>query len=209
MKLLKKQTLGEEIANAVSHGVGTVFGITGLILLLIKSDSASELISSIFFGLGMVILYLMSTLYHAFKQGTTVKNVFKRFDHISIYALIGGTFAPIFILVIDKPLGWILLSAQWILIITGIVFKAVMIHKYSWIHLVLFLVIGWSGLTLIGPLFSLSPRAFYFILSGGIAYSIGVFFYAFHFFKYSHFVWHIFVFIGTFLHFLAIYVYLF
>lgn len=209
MKILKKQTLGEEIANSISHGFGTIFGITGFILLLIKSNSNFELISSIFFGLGMVILYLMSTLYHAFKRDTIVKNIFKRFDYISIYALIGGTFAPIYILVIDKPLGWILLSAQWLLIIIGIVFKAVMIQKYSWLHLALFLLIGWSGLALIGPLYTLSPQAFYFILFGGIAYTIGVFFYAFHLFKFSHFVWHIFVFIGTFLHFIAIYVYLF
>lgn len=209
MKLLKKQTLGEEIANAVSHGIGALAGIAGIILLLIKSDSTAEVFSSIIFGFGMVVLYTMSTLYHAFKTGSKVKNIFQRFDHISIYALIGGTFAPIFILVIDKPLGWILLGVQWAFITFGIVFKAVMIHKYAWVHLVLFLVIGWSGLTLVGPLYHQSVEAFYLILFGGVAYTIGVLFYVFHFFKYSHFVWHLFVFLGTLLHFFAIYIYLY
>lgn len=209
MKLLKKQSLGEEIANAVSHGVGALAGIAGIILLLIKSDSTAEIFSSIIFGLGMVMLYTMSTLYHSFRNGSTVKRVFQRLDHISIYALIGGTFAPIFILVIEKPLGWILLAVQWAFIILGIVLKAVMIHKFAWVHLILFLVIGWSGLTLIGPLYQVSSQAFNFILFGGISYTIGVIFYVFHLFKYSHFIWHLFVFLGTLLHFIAIYSYLF
>lgn len=209
MTLIKKQSLGEEIANAVSHGVGALAGIAGLALLLVKSDSFAEVASSIIFGFGMILLYTMSTLYHSFRNGSTVKKVFQRFDHISIYALIGGTFAPIFILVIDKPLGWILLCIQWALIILGMVFKAVMIHKFAWIHLILFLVIGWSGLTLIGPLYDVSVNAFYYILLGGIAYTIGVLFYAFHWFKYAHFVWHIFVFLGTLFHFIAVFYYLF
>lgn len=209
MKILKKQTLGEEIANAVSHGIGALAGIAGIILLLIKSDSTAEIFASIIFGLGMVMLYTMSTLYHSFRSGSTVKKIFQRLDHISIYALIGGTFAPIFILVVQKPLGWILLAIQWTFIILGIVLKAVMIHKFAWVHLILFLVIGWSGLTLVGPLYQVSSQAFYFILFGGISYTVGVIFYVFHLFKYSHFIWHLFVFFGTLLHFIAIYSYLF
>lgn len=209
MSLVNKQTLGEEIANSISHGIGALAGIAALVLMLIKADSTAEVVSSILFGFGIILLYTMSTLYHAFRNGSTVKKVFQRFDHISIYALIGGTFAPIFILVIEKPLGWYLLAGQWALIITGMVFKAVIIHKYAWIHLMLFLVLGWSGLTMIGPLYELSVQAFYFILFGGIAYTIGVLFYAFRLFKFTHFVWHIFVFLGTLFHFIAIYFFLF
>jgi hemolysin III len=209
MGLSKRQTLGEEIANAISHGVAGLFGIAGLILLLVKSSNTAEVFSSIVFGFGMILLYLMSTLYHSFRNGSTVKNVFKRFDHIGIYLLIGGTFAPIFILVIDKPMGWILLGVQWAIIILGTIFKAIKINKFSKIHLFLFLLLGWSGFTLIGPLYDVSVPAFYLILAGGISYTIGVLFYAFKWFKFSHFVWHLFVFIGTLLHFLAIYLYLY
>lgn len=205
---LRKQSLGEEIANAISHGLGGLLGIAGLVLMLIKSNSGLEIFSSIVFGFGMILLYTMSALYHSFKNGSTVKAVFKRMDHISIYVLIGSTFAPIFILVVDKPLGWFLLIGQWVIITLGIVFKAVKIYKFQIMHLFLFLLLGWSGLTLMHPLYEVSHAAFYLILSGGIAYSIGVIFYAIFKFKFAHFIWHIFVFIGTLLHFFAIYLFL-
>ncbi len=209
MNLIKKQSLGEEIANSISHGIGGMFGIAGLVLLLVRSDNGGEIASSIIFGLGMIMLYTMSSLYHAFKDGSTVKRVFKRLDHLSIYVLIGGTFAPIFILVVDKPLGWILLIIQWLLIALGITFKAVKVNKFQVVHLFLFLLLGWSGLTLIGPLYQLSHEAFFYILAGGIAYSIGVIFYAFRLFKYSHFIWHLFVLIGTISHFIAVFFYIY
>ena len=209
MEFAKKLSLGEEIANAVSHGIGGIFGIVALILLLIKSSNGYEIASSIIFGLGIILLYTMSTLYHAFKTGSKAKRVFKRLDHLSIYVLIGGSFAPIFILVIDKPLGWILLAVQWVLIIFGIVMKAVKVNKFQWLHIVLFLLLGWSGLILFDPLYEISHEAFYFILFGGISYTIGVFFYASRLFKYSHFIWHLFVILGTVLHFISAYFYIF
>lgn len=209
MSLTKKQTVGEEIANSISHGIGGLFGIAGLVLLLVKSNTGAEVASSIVFGFGMIMLYTMSSLYHAFREGSTVKRVFKRLDHLSIYVLIGGTFAPIFILVVDKPLGWFLLAGQWVIITLGIVFKSVKINKFAVMHLFLYLLLGWSGLVFMSPLYQLSHPAFYFILAGGIAYTIGVIFYAFRLFKFSHFTWHLFVLIGTICHFIAVYFYLF
>lgn len=209
MKLNKFQSLGEEIANAISHGVGALFGIIALILMLLKSNTELEVFGSLIFGLSIILLYMMSTLYHAFKKDSAVKRLFKRFDHISIYVLIGGTFAPIFIMIVEKPLGWYFLIAQWSLITLGIVFKAIKINKFLLQHLMLYLLLGWSGLTLVGPLYEYSNYAFYYILAGGLAYTVGVIFYALSkVFRYSHFIWHIFVFLGTLLHFIAIYVYL-
>lgn len=209
MKLRPFQSLGEEIANAVSHGLGALFGVIALILMLIKADNANEVFGALVFGLSIIVLYTMSTLYHAFKRDSKVKRLFKRFDHISIYILIGGTFAPIFIIVVEKPLGWYLLLGQWTLIAIGATMKAIHIQKFQIPHLLLYIILGWSGLTLIGPLFDLSIMAFYFILAGGIAYTVGVIFYALSkVFKYSHFIWHIFVFLGTLFHFIAIYGYL-
>jgi hemolysin III len=209
MALSKRQSLGEEIANAISHGVAGLLGIAALVLMLIKSSSWLETLSALIFGLGIILLYTMSTLYHAFKNDSKVKRVFKRFDHLSIYVLIGSTYSPIFMLFLPKPLGWYLLAAEWAIIIVGIVLKAVNIHKYTYIHLAMYLILGWSGIFFFKSLYEASPQAFFYILGGGIAYTVGVLFYALHLFKYSHFVWHIFVFIGTFLHFIAIYFYLF
>ncbi len=205
MALSKRQSLGEEIANAISHGVAGLFGIAGLVLMLIKSSTLLETLSSLIFGLGIILLYTMSTLYHAFKNDSKVKRVFKRFDHVSIYVLIGATYSPILILFVQKPLGWIMLAVQWALIILGIVLKATNIHKYTYVHLAMYLILGWSGVVFFQPLIAFSSLAFFLILGGGIAYTVGVLFYALHLFKYSHFVWHIFVFLGTLLHFFAIY----
>lgn len=207
-KLSKNQSLGEEIANAVSHGLGALLGIAGLVLMLIKSKDGYDVFGSLVFGISMILLYTMSTLYHSFKKDTLVKRIFKRFDHISIYILIGGTFAPIFIIAVDKPMGWVFLIVQWVVIAVGIIFKAVKINRFQVIHLMLFLVLGWSGLTLAPMLMRDFSQAFYLVLAGGVFYSVGVFFYATRFFKYSHFVWHIFVLLGTITHFYAIYFYI-
>ncbi|NLL68860.1 MAG: hemolysin III family protein [Acholeplasmataceae bacterium] len=204
----KTQSLGEEIANSISHGVSALLGIVGLILLLIKSKTVEEYVGSTIFGVSMILLYTSSCMYHAFKNESTVKAVFKRFDHVSIYLLIGGTFAPIFLVALPSPLKWIMLGAQWAIIITGIVLKAVKVHKYQTLHITLFLLLGWSGVFFINRLFLFSHLAFWFILAGGLSYSIGVIFYALRPFKYSHFIWHFFVMGGTIFQFFAIYFYL-
>ncbi len=216
MKINHTQTLGEEIANAVSHGIMALFGIVALILLVIKSDSTSETVAAIFFGVGIINLYVMSTLYHALAH-PVAKDVFKRFDHLSIYILIGASFVPPLLLLPDlqKPFigemgfGLFLFVVQWILIIIGIVFKSIWVKKYNWLHLTIFLAMGWSGLIFIRQLFEWRAEAFWLVLSGGIAYSIGVFFYAFPKVKYFHFIWHLCVGMGTILQFIAYYAYLY
>ena len=218
MKKTNIQTLGEEIANAVSHGLMAIFGIVALILLLLKSDTGIKITASIIFGFGMINLYTMSTLYHALFH-KTAKSVFQRFDHLSIYILIGGTFAPQLLLLpaLQVPLfgidglglGPVLFIVQWILIAIGVIFKSVWIKKFAKLHLFIYLAMGWSGLIFINQLLAFDPRAFWLVLAGGIAYSIGVAFYVFPKIKYFHFVWHIFTSIGTILHFIAIYAFLY
>ena len=92
----RKQSLGEELANAISHGIGALLSIVGMVLMIIKADSIKVTIGVLIFGISAILLYTMSSLYHAFKKDTTVKRVFRRFDHLSIYLLIGGTYMPIF-----------------------------------------------------------------------------------------------------------------
>lgn len=212
----RKQTIGEEIANAISHGIMGIFGIVALILLILRSNTIREYAGAILFGGSITLLYIMSTLYHALTN-QKAKSVFKRMDHISIYVLIGGTFAPALLLIPDlqtpflgpMSLGVLLLTIQWILIIIGTVFKAIWIKRFSTIHVIIYLLMGWSSLIFVGALFNYSPNAFIFVLLGGISYSLGVIFYAFSKVKYFHFIWHLWTALATILQFIAIYGYLY
>jgi hemolysin III len=212
----RKQTIGEEIANAISHGIMGIFGIVALILMILRSNTIREYAGAILFGGSITLLYIMSTLYHALTN-KKAKSVFKRMDHISIYVLIGGTFAPALLLIPDlqlpflgpMSLGVLLLTIQWILIIIGTVFKAIWIKRFSTIHVIIYLLMGWSSLIFVGALFNYSPNAFIFVLLGGIAYSLGVIFYALSKVKYFHFIWHLWTALATILQFIAIYGYLY
>ena len=212
----RKQTIGEEIANAISHGIMGIFGIAALILLILRSDTIREYAGAILFGGSITLLYVMSTLYHALTN-KNAKSVFKRMDHISIYVLIGGTFAPALLLIPDlqtpflgpMSLGVLLLTIQWILIIIGTIFKAIWIKRFSTIHVIIYLLMGWSSLIFVGALFNYSTNAFIFVLLGGIAYSLGVIFYALSNIKYFHFIWHLWTALATVLQFIAIYGYLY
>ena len=212
MKRTHDQTLGEEIANAVSHGLMALFGIVAMVLLLIRSDRPAETVASIVFGFSIIQLYLMSTLYHALHH-PLAKGVFQRFDHLSIYILIGGTFTPALLLLpaLTEPVlgplggGHLLLIVQWSLITLGVVFKAIWIKRFQKIHLAVYLALGWSALTFVRELHMFDQRAFWLILAGGLSYTVGVIFYSFPRIRYFHFVWHIFTGIGTVLHFIGIY----
>ncbi|MFA5659882.1 MAG: hemolysin III family protein [Bacilli bacterium] len=214
-RIKRRQSIGEEIANAVSHCVMAIFGLVALILLLVKQDNGRELAAALIFGLSIFILYTMSTLYHSLSF-TKAKGVFKRFDHLSIFILIGGTFAPALLLLpslkapflgiafIEKGLA--LLIIQWVVIALGIVFKSIWVYKFQAFHFVIYLILGWSALFFIGELYQDSVPAFWFILGGGLAYTIGTIFYALGSkVKYFHFIWHLWVNVGTILQFIAIY----
>lgn len=217
MKKSNIQTLGEEIANAVSHGLMAIFGIVALILLLVKSDTSLDIFAAIIFGFGIINLYTMSTLYHSLFH-PKAKALFQRFDHLSIYILIGGTFAPALLLIpgLQEPflgtgvgLGPLLFIVQWILILIGVIFKSIWIKKYAKFHLFIYLAMGWSALIFVNQLFAYQQGAFWFVFGGGVAYSLGVAFYVFPQIKYFHFIWHIFTGLGTVLQFVAIYGYLY
>lgn len=209
-KIKRPQSLGEEIANAISHGIGAIFGLVALILFLVASDTWQEYLAGAIFASAIFLLFISSTLYHAFPPSLRVKRLFKRFDHISIYLLIGASFAPVLLVVADQPFGLIFFAIQWLIILTGIVFKAVFIDRLQVLHVVIFLLLGWSALLIMGQFDKLSPAAFYLTIWGGIAYSLGVIFYAnSRRFKYAHFIWHLFVVAGVTLHFIANYGFIF
>lgn len=205
---MKKTSLGELIANAISHGIGVILAVTGLILMLLKSDSTIEIVSSLVFGIAMIILYLSSTLFHSFPEKMKrVFTVFQRLDHSSIFILISGTYTPFLLLYVGSTKAYILLAILWSLTIVGIVMKSIWISKFKYIHLAIYLFMGWSIMFIIQDVSFWNTDIFLYLLLGGISYTIGVAFYVSKF-KYNHFVWHIFVLGGTVFHFIAVYGYL-
>ncbi|BDU51607.1 PAQR family membrane homeostasis protein TrhA [Haliovirga abyssi] len=211
MKIAEKFTLGEEIASSVLHGIGAIISILALVLLIIKSIHIGDswhIVSYTIFGTSLIILYTMSTLYHAFPRGTT-KRVFQRFDHLSIYILIAGTYTPFCLTILRGKIGWTILIVQWGLAILGIIFKSIWIDKFVAFATLIYILMGWAIVLSIKPLAaSLDPIGIYLLVAGGISYTVGTIFFIFSLFKFHHAVWHIFVMLGSLFHFLVIYIYL-
>lgn len=201
---MKKTSLGELIANAISHGVGVFIAIAMLVVLLVRSNGTEEVLASLAFGIAMIVLYLSSTLFHSFPEGMKrVSGVFRRLDHSSIFLLITGTYTPFIILVARSLEGYILLGALWTITIIGIVFKSIWIERYHVIHLALYVVMGWSVMIIWSDISGQLGTGLGYLLAGGISYTLGVAFYVAKF-KYAHFVWHLFVLGGTINHFIAV-----
>lgn len=199
----------EEIGNAVTHGVGSLFSIFALIMMLIKQDSSIKLVSAFVYFFGMFFMFTMSCLYHSFKYGSKVKTLFRRFDYTSIYLLIGSTFAPILLVYIGGTYGIGFFIIQWIIIITGIVLVCVFgPHRLRFIHMPLYLLLGWSGLMFLPRMIQNDWQLFLFILGGGIVYTLGVIPFAIKR-KVAHFIWHFFVLIGAIIHWIGIFLYIF
>ena len=204
-----KLTILEEVGNAVVHGIGAGLAIAGFILLLLKSDTGLKVMASCFYGISLFLLMIMSTLYHAFKSGSKVKRLWRRFDYCSIYLLIGVTFAPLYLVYWGNTLGIIIFSIQWALIVLGIVMISVFgPGRFKWLHFSLYFIIGWSGLVFLPDWFHNNRPLMWMILIGGVVYTVGMIPFTKDK-KYSHFIWHFFVMIGAILHWIGIYYYIY
>ncbi len=204
-----KRSVLEEVGNAVTHGVGALLGIAGLVLLLIRSGTCVKLCASIVYGTCMILMFLMSCLYHSFKWGTAVKRLWRRFDYISIYLLIGGTFTPLWLLFLGGTAGMACCIAEWAVILTGIVLIAVFgPEKARKIHMTLYVILGWCGLVFLPKMIRECLPLFFFILGGGILYTLGIIPFAMKK-KGAHFIWHFFVLFGAVAHWFGIYLYLY
>ena len=145
-----KLTVLEEVGNAVTHGIGAGLAIAGFVLLLLKSDTGLKVMASCFYGISLILMFLMSCLYHSYKSGLAVKRLWRRFDYSSIYLLIGGTFAPLYLVYWGNVLGIVLFCVQWALIIAGITIICVFgPGRFRPIHYTLYFVIGWSAIMFI------------------------------------------------------------
>ena len=204
----RKTSLGELIANAVSHGIGFMLAIAALVLLVVKADTLIEVLSSVAFGVSMIVLYLSSTLLHSFPdEMKTVKDVFRRFDHSSIFILIAGTYTPFLVLLVGTTEAYILLIGLWVITFLGIIFKSIWANKYMVVSVVIYLLMGWSFILVSNDVYSGLGNEIMYLVIGGVSYTVGVLFFISRF-KYSHFVWHLFVLGGTFFHFICVYGYL-
>lgn len=212
---MKKQekfyTVGEEIFNSVSHGVGALLSIIGATVAVTLATCFGDgvgIASALVYGLSLVVLYTMSTLYHAFPF-ENVKKLFRIFDHSSIFLLIAGSYTPICAIALrENPKGKLILTVVWVCAIAGVALNAVSLEKFSKVSLILYVAMGWAVCFIFMDVVRAIPQnAFWLLLLGGIAYTGGIIFYKSKT-KYMHSVWHLFVLAGSIFHYLCIVLYI-
>jgi hemolysin III len=207
LRNIENYTIGEEIANAVTHGIGTLLAIAALVLLVIFSSiygNAWYVVSFSIYGSSLVILYTMSTIYHALPRGKA-KDIFEIFDHSSIFLLIAGTYTPFELITLRGSVGWTLFGITWGMAIIGILFKVFFVKKFVVLSTLIYIIMGWMIVFAIKPLFEKLPiDGIVFLVIGGIFYTLGTVFYIRRKMKYHHAVWHLFVIGGSAMHFFAI-----
>lgn len=209
--IVRKQQLGEEIANAISHGLGALLAIAGMVLLLLRAvlyGTVISVVSAALYGTSMILLYTISCLYHALTLPRG-KKVFQVLDHCSIFLLILGTYIPIALVGIGGAFGWVVFGVITACAVLGVTLNAVDLHRWKRFSLVLYVVMGWLALFTIRPILRAVPiGGVILLLLGGVFYTLGVIFYKKKEWKYMHFVWHLFVIAGSVMHFFMIYLYI-
>ena len=203
----RTQSLREEIANSLSHGVGLMAVVAAapvLVLSAVQQGGAARIVGASVFAATMVLLYLTSTLYHALPRNRA-KRVFQVLDHTAIFLMIAGTYTPFTLGVLRGTWGWTLFGLVWGLALAGVVLTAAGGGRYPKLRTGLYLAMGWLILIAIKPLWLRVPSwGLFWLFAGGVAYTVGVVFYAAKRVRYSHFVWHLFVIAGTACHFIAV-----
>jgi len=200
------QTKKEEYLNALTHGFGVVLSIIGFIYLIVNVDLDKINMLYVFvYGFSLIILYSASTAYHIVEQ-RDYKKLLRKFDHISIYILIAGTYTPVCVSILKDSNGFLILGLVWGLTLIGLVLKIFFTGKFEKISLLLYLLMGWLIVIDIKTFYSVvETEALWYLILGGVFYTIGVLFYVMHKLKYHHVIWHIFVLLGSFCHYMMIY----
>lgn len=200
-------SIGEEIFNSITHGIGVLLSIAALVLLVVFAaikGSAWHVVSFAIFGTSLVLLYTFSTLYHSFTK-IKIKNIFARFDHAAIFLLIAGTYTPFLLTSIRGTIGWILFGIIWGLAIAGIVIRSIYLTRFRKIMVVIYVLMGWmfvfAGSSIIK---SLPVSSIVFLFVGGICYTVGVIFYSWRKLPFGHGIWHLFVLAGSIMHFFSV-----
>lgn len=200
-------SVGEEIANTITHAIGVGLSIAALVILLVQAVSvgtAGHVVSVSIFGSTLILLYLASTLYHAIPL-PQAKRVLKTLDHSAIFLLIAGTYTPFMLISLRGALGWSVFGVIWILAVLGVVLKCCFVYRFKRLSLAIYIGMGWLCLAVGHKLYqALSATSMIFLLLGGLVYTGGVFFYVWKRQPYSHAVWHVFVLAGSVLHFFSV-----
>lgn len=203
----KTETLKEEIANSITHGIGAVLSIAGLSVLVVLASlhgDAWRVVSFSVFGATLVLLYLASTFYHSF-QNPRVKRLFRILDHSAIYLLIAGSYTPFTLVSMRGPWGWSLFGVIWGLALLGIVFKAFFVERFAVLSTIIYIGMGWVMVIAVKPaILAISFYGIIWLLAGGLFYTLGVIFFAWGKLPFNHAIWHLFVLGGSTCHFIAV-----
>lgn len=208
--VLKQYSVGEEIASSVLHGLGVIFGIAGLAVMLVFAGlegNGYKIAASIIYGISIILEYTASTLYHSLTNGKA-KYIFKVLDHAAIYLLIAGTYTPYCLVTLREANGIPILVVIWALALVGIALEAFWVFRPKWVSAVIYLLMGWMIVFSIGNLVAnLAPMGVYLLVAGGLCYTVGTIFYVLKKIPWLHSVWHAWVLAGTGLHFFSILLY--
>jgi len=205
---MKIQSHFEEKLNALTHGIGAALGIVALILLIVfdSHKTAYSLFSVIVYGISIIVLFTASTLYHSVKSEQK-KHYFRIIDHISIYLLIAGTYTPVLLISLNESLGWTLFYVVWGIAAFGIILKLFFTGRFEVFSTLLYLVMGWLIIFDFSNLSKIFGDGILLLFAGGMAYTVGIVFYAIHRIPYNHVIWHLFVLAGAIFHFFMIFFY--
>ena len=200
----------EEVMNAVTHGIGTLLAVAGLVLLTVFAYLYGDIwhiVSFSIYGTTLVLLYLASTLYHSFTN-ERLKYIFKILDHSAIYLLIAGTYTPFTLVPLHGVLGWTVFGFVWGLAVLGIVLKVFFVGRFKMISTLCYILMGWFIVIAIKPLIAtVAPLGIMWLVIGGLFYTLGTVFYLWQRLPYNHAIWHLFVLAGSISHFIAVFFY--
>ena len=204
---LPQYSVGEEIANSVTHGAGIVLAIAGLAVLAAFAALRGDvwhIVACSIFGAALILCYTTSTLYHSVRV-ERIRRVLRALDHSAIFLLIAGTYTPFMLVNLRGPWGWSLLAVIWGLAVAGIALRLVLKGRLHGLVVALYIAMGWVVVVAVQPLLEhVAPGGLALLAGGGIAYTVGVVFYKWRRLPYHHAIWHGFVMLGSALHFFAV-----
>lgn len=207
-EILLRHYRREEFLNSWSHGLSALTAVGGFVVLIVfsvYSEKNYALLSVLFYGIGLIAVFLSSAIYHGI-ENESLREFFRKIDHSCIYLLIAGTYTPVLLISIGGAFGWTFFGIMWALALFGIFLKMKHIDRFETTALVMYAAMGWMALLKIGYLYeNLAGAGFWLLLSGGLCYTFGIIFYVIDKrMLYAHFIWHIFVIAGALLHYLMI-----
>lgn len=200
----------EELANSITHAIGVVFSVVALVVLIMRAASYGDpyrVTSVAIYGVCMLTFYSLSTVYHTVRK-PYARYIFRILDHVSIYFMIAGSYTPFTLVTLRGPWGWALFITVWVAALLGAVLKVFTTHRHPILGPILYIVMGWIVVVALKPLSAaLAPTGLKLLFAGGLAYTLGVIFYAWEKLPYNHAIWHVIVLVGSICHFLSIFYY--